>query len=184
MVRERLRRTRKHDNEDGRMKLLDGLDRMLLVVLTTLAVVMLALSVFINFGNIVGRYVLHAPIEWAEEAMLYLMIGFVFMGGAHVASQGTHIRMDVFVRLMPERARLALQLATDVLMVVTGSALAAFAVPTVLQLRDFDQRSLAADLPMYVPHAMIPIGLAAMVILTILRLLSGRWRHMQHDGSH
>jgi C4-dicarboxylate transporter DctQ subunit len=152
--------------------------------LTTIAVVMLVLSVAINFGNILGRYALHAPIEWAEEAMLYLMIGFVFFGGARVASQGAHIRMDVFVRLLPERIRLGVQLATDVLMVGVGLTLAAFAAPTVLQLHDFDQRSVAAELPMYLPHAVIPVGLVAMAFVTALRLLSGRWRDSQQGGSH
>jgi C4-dicarboxylate transporter DctQ subunit len=160
------------------------LDRYLVVVLTTVAVVMLGLSVAINFGNILGRYVIHAPIEWAEEAMLYLMIGFVFLGSARVASQGTHIRMDVVVRLLPERGRLALQWLTDVLMVVAGFGLASYAAPTVLQLHDFDQRSVAAELPMYLPHAMIPLGLAAMAFLTLLRLLTGRWRDAQQGSSH
>ncbi|MDB5641247.1 MAG: tripartite ATP-independent periplasmic transporter DctQ [Hyphomicrobiales bacterium] len=165
------------------MKFLGGLDRYLLAALTTVAVVMLALSVVINFGNIVGRYLLHAPIEWAEEAMLYLMIAFVFLGGARIASDGTHIRMDVFVRLMPERARLIVQWLTDVLMVLAGLVLAAYAVPTVRQLHDFDQLSVAAEIPMYLPHAVIPLGLLAMAVVTVLRLVSGRWRDTS-GGSH
>lgn len=164
--------------------LLVWVNRIFLAILTVTAVLMLAGSVAINFANIIGRYVLYTPIEWAEEAMLYLMIGFVFLGGARVAAFGAHIRMDVFVRLLPERARVALQFLTEALLVVTGLVLAWFAAPTVHQLYDFDQRSVAADIPMFLPQAMVPVGLVSMSILTLLRLLSGRWRETQPDGSH
>ena len=36
---------------------------------------MLAASVAINFANIIGRYFLSVSLSWAEEAMLFLMIG-------------------------------------------------------------------------------------------------------------
>jgi hypothetical protein len=37
---------------------------------------------------------------------------------------------------------------------------------------------------MYLPHAVIPLGLVAMAFVTLLRLLSGRWRDSQQGGSH
>ena len=36
---------------------------------------MLIASVGINFANIIGRYFLSVSLSWAEEAMLFLMIG-------------------------------------------------------------------------------------------------------------
>src|SRR5262249_61644620 len=56
---------------------------------------MLAASVGINFANIIGRYFLSVSLSWAEEAMLFLMIGCVFLGAAPVGWAGRHIRMDV-----------------------------------------------------------------------------------------
>lgn len=156
----------------------------IVAVLTAVAVLMLVGSVGINFVNIIGRYLVHAPIEWAEEAMLHLMIGFVFLGSARVAASGSHIRMDVFVRLLPDSVRMALQFVTEGLFVVVCFTLAWFCLPTVLQLYDFDQRSVAAEIPMFLPHAMVPVGLSAIAFLTLLRLVSGRWRETQHDGSH
>lgn len=158
--------------------------RTLIVVVTTLSVAMLAGSVAINFANIIGRYVVHAPLEYAEEVMLYLMIGFVFLGGARVAAGGMHIRMDIFLRMMPERIQSVLLFASELLLVVACLVLTAFSWPTIAQLYDFDQRSVAADIPMYIPQAMVPIGLSTMAVFVSLRLLSGRWRERRHAMDH
>jgi TRAP-type C4-dicarboxylate transport system permease small subunit len=67
---------------------------------------MLAASVAINFANIIGRYFLSVSLSWAEEAMLFLMIGCVFLGAGPVGWAGRHIRMDVVISLLPpQRAR-------------------------------------------------------------------------------
>ena len=65
---------------------------------------MLIASVCINFVNIIGRYVFSVSLSWAEEAMLFLMIGCVFLGAGPVGWAGRHIRMDVVVSLLPPRA--------------------------------------------------------------------------------
>ncbi len=54
---------------------------------------LLTLSVLLNFANVIGRYVLHAPIAGAEEVMLYLMIAIVFLGFGTVAWEGRHIKI-------------------------------------------------------------------------------------------
>ena len=37
----------------------------------------------------------------------------------------------------------------------------------------FDQRSQSADVPMYIPQALVPIGLSIMALLVVIRLLTG-----------
>jgi len=64
---------------------------------------MLVLSVAINFANIIGRYFLSVSIPWAEEVMLFLMIGCVFLNCGPVGWSGRQIRMDAFVSLLPPR---------------------------------------------------------------------------------
>ena len=50
-----------------------------------------------NFANVVGRYFFNASIYWAEEVMLFLMVGCVFLGNGVVAWSGRQLRMDVIV---------------------------------------------------------------------------------------
>jgi len=158
--------------------------RALLATIRWLSGVLLICSVALNFANIIGRYFLHSSISWAEEAMLFLMVGCVFLGSGAVAWSGRHIRMDIIVRLMPKKLQVALDLFSELVFLATAIALLIFAWPVIRQLVEFDQRSLAADLPLAIPQAMIPIGLAIMAILVVARLITGRWRGLPGDSSH
>ena len=158
--------------------------RALLALLRVVAGVLLVCSVLLNFANIVGRYFFHSSISWAEETMLFLMVGCVFLGSGPVAWSGRHIRMDVFVRLMPAKIRESLDLLSELVFLATAIVLVIFAWPTIRQLIAFDQRSLAADIPLAIPQAMIPIGLSIMAFLVAVRLITGRWRGQSHTPLH
>jgi TRAP-type C4-dicarboxylate transport system permease small subunit len=45
------------------------------------------------------------------------------------------------------------------------------AIPVVQRLFAFDERSTAANFPLWIPQAMIPLGLGLMIVATIARLL-------------
>src|SRR5579862_1614568 len=93
--------------------------RVLLAVLRTLAGLLLVASVAINFANVVLRYFFSASIEWAEEIILFLMIGCVFLGNGVVAWHGRQLRMDVIVMMMPPKVREALQLFSELVFIAT-----------------------------------------------------------------
>jgi C4-dicarboxylate transporter, DctQ subunit len=132
---------------------------------------MLAASVGINFANIIERYFLSVSLSWAEEAMLFLMIGCVFLGAAPVGWTGRHIRMDVVVSLLPPRLRKAFDLLSDLATIATCLALAVFAWPVMTMLAELDQRSQSADIPLVIPQAALPVGLALMALLIAIRLI-------------
>jgi TRAP-type C4-dicarboxylate transport system permease small subunit len=148
----------------------------LLKVVRAVAVLLLVCSVALNFSNIIGRYFFASSITWAEEIMLFLMVGCVFFGAATPAWAGRHIRMDVFVRMAPGKVQAALHLFSDVALVVTCIVIVIFALPTVIQLQQFDQRSMAANIPLVIPQAAIPIGLGLMAVLGAGRIALGLWR--------
>ena len=158
--------------------------RALLAVIRVLSGVLLICSVGLNFANIIGRYFFHASISWGEEAMLFFMVGCVFLGSGAVTWSGRHIRMDIVVRLMPEKMRKALDLFSELVLLVTAIALVVFAWPTIRQLAAFDQRSLAANIPLAIPQAMIPIGLSIMAVMAAGRLITGRWRDRSDTPNH
>jgi TRAP-type C4-dicarboxylate transport system permease small subunit len=153
------------------------------VVLATrsLAGLLLICSVALNFANIIGRYFLHASLSWGEEGMLFFMVGCVFMGSGAVTWSGRHLRMDFIVRMLPEPVRLALALLCELLFLITAIVLVWFAWPTINQLIQFDQRSLAADIPLAIPQSAIPLGLLIMAFVALARLVSGKWREPPGD---
>jgi TRAP-type C4-dicarboxylate transport system permease small subunit len=158
--------------------------RPLLAIIRGLSGMLLVCSVALNFGNIIARYFLHSSISWAEEVMLFLMVGCVFFGSGMVTWTGRHIRMDIFVRLMPEKAQVVLGLFSELAFLIAAIALFVFAWPVILQLVAFDQRSLAAELPLAIPQAAIPIGLAIMAFLLVARLITGRWNDLSGGSTH
>jgi TRAP-type C4-dicarboxylate transport system permease small subunit len=143
---------------------------MLMAALRVAAGAMLVASVGINFANIIGRYFLSVSLSWAEEAMLFLMIGCVFLGAAPVGWMGRHIRMDVVIAALPERARRGFEIFSDLVTMATCVALAVFAWPVMTMLAELDQRSASANIPMVIPQAALPVGLLLMALLIAVRL--------------
>ena len=157
--------------------------RCLLAVTRTVAALCLIASVAINFINIIGRYFFSVSIPWAEEIMLFLMVGCVFTGCCAVAWEGRQIRMDVVLVMMPPKVREAFNILSDLVMVAAAAAVTIFAWPVITQLAEFDERSQAANFPLVIPQAMIPIGYSLMALLIALRLLM-RTGSANADSSH
>ena len=145
--------------------------RWLLAITRAIAGICLLGSVAINFANIIGRYFFSVSIPWAEEIMLFLMVGCVFTGCCAVAWEGRQIRMDVVVTMLPEKARQFFALLSEIVLIATAGAVTAFAWPVIAQLADFDERSQAANFPLVIPQAMIPIGYTLMALLVAVRLM-------------
>jgi TRAP-type C4-dicarboxylate transport system permease small subunit len=101
--------------------------RWLLAVTRLAAGVCLLGSVAINFANIIGRYFFSVSIPWAEEIMLFLMVGCVFTGCCAVAFEGRQIRMDVVVTMLPAKVRDFLALLSELVLIATAAAVTAFA---------------------------------------------------------
>ena len=157
--------------------------RWLLSITRAVAGICLIGSVAINFANIIGRYFFSVSIPWAEEIMLFLMVGCVFTGCCAVAWEGRQIRMDVVVGMLPPRVRDFLGLLSELVMIATAGAVAAFAWPVITQLADFDERSQAANFPLVIPQAMIPIGYTLMALLVAVRLMRRPSRASGADAS-
>jgi TRAP-type C4-dicarboxylate transport system permease small subunit len=165
---------------------IDGLTkgvRCLLALTRATAAICLISSVALNFGNIIGRYFFSVSIPWAEEIMLFLMVGCVFTGCCAVAWEGRQIRMDVVLVMMPPKLRQVFYVLSDLVMVAAAIAVTIFAWPVISQLAAFDERSQAANFPLVIPQAMIPIGYSLMALLIAFRLLM-RTGAASADGSH
>ena len=148
--------------------------RWLLTFTRAAAGIFLISSVAINFANIIGRYFFSVSIPWAEEIMLFLMVACVFTGCCAVAWEGRQIRMDVIIAMMPAKVHDLFHLLSDLVLIAAAAAVTAFAWPVITQLAAFDERSQAADFPLVIPQAMVPVGYTLMALLVAVRLLTGR----------
>jgi TRAP-type C4-dicarboxylate transport system permease small subunit len=146
----------------------------LVAFIQALTAVLLLVAVAINFANIVGRYVFMAPIASAEEVMLFLLVGIVFLGNSVVGFEGKQLRMDVVLQALPPRLRQGLELFADLTMIAVCVTLIVLGWPAIEMLAEFDQRSQAADIPLAIPQALVPIGLGLNAFLVGARLMLRR----------
>jgi TRAP-type C4-dicarboxylate transport system permease small subunit len=149
--------------------------RCLVSAIQGLTAVLMLVAVALNAANIAGRYVFFHPIAEAEEIMLFLMVGTVFLGNAIVGFEGKQLRMDVIVHALPPRLRRAWDIAADVTMIAVCVILIMLGWPAVEMLAEFDQRSEAAEIPLVIPQALVPIGLGLNALLVGVRLIAS-WR--------
>jgi len=144
----------------------------LTAVIRVVAGALLIGSVAVNFANIIGRYFLSTSIPWAEEVMLFLMVGCVFLGSGLVGWSGRQIRMDAVVSLLPLRLRAVIELVSDIVLIASCVVLAVLAWPVVAMLTEFDQRSQAANVPLALPQATLPVGFLILAFLVAVRVLT------------
>ncbi len=126
--------------------------------------------VAINAVNIILRYFFRTPLSWAEEAMLYLMIFGVYVGAVSVAWQQAHIRIDAILDFAPPARRRILQILSTLVLaaVLVPVVFASFRVVNLLF--EFDQRSDALHLPMWIAQSVVPVSLLLIVVMSLLRI--------------
>jgi TRAP-type C4-dicarboxylate transport system permease small subunit len=132
--------------------------------------VLLIVSVLLNFANVIGRKFLSAPIVGAEEVMNFLMVAVVFLGAGVVAYEGTHINMEIVIDRFPPRVRDAFKALAQIAAIAIAATLVTLGIPIVQHLAQFDERSQAANVPLFVPQAMVPIGLTLLALGALARL--------------
>lgn len=151
-----------------------GLGNGISAVCGVIAATALVAIVVINGINVAGRYFFSAPLEWAEEAMVYLMVLTVFSGGVVATWRHAHISIDALVGHFPRRVRFWLTLAVHAVGIAALLMLARVSFRVVSMFYMFDQRSEALDLPIWIPQAVILVGLSLNALLFALRSLTSQ----------
>lgn len=131
---------------------------------------LLLVATAINFANVIGRYLFGAPIFWAEEILVFIVIWSVFVAVPSIAYRGDHVRMDLFsARFPPAWARLVngavagLFVACALFVVVQSSRVVALHLRT-------GAVSVAAGVPLAIPHAALLVGFALTGLAVLVRV--------------
>jgi len=67
------------------------------------------------------RYILNNPTTWAFDMSVQMYGALFMMAGAYALSQDAHVRGDVMYRLMPIKARAAMDLTLYILFLMPGA---------------------------------------------------------------
>lgn len=112
----------------------------------------------ICFMEVVTRYCFSYSAYWAQEYILYFMVWGIFLGASSVLKKDKHVRLELFVSLMPEKVRKFWDIVCYVLILIFGIF---FLVSGVLTVRDSYVRHYVstslAKTPIWIPQLILPI---------------------------
>jgi C4-dicarboxylate transporter DctQ subunit len=130
----------------------------------------LVISVLLNFANVILRKFFAHPIVGAEEVMNFLMVAVVFLGAGVVAFDNTHINMEILIDRFPKPIGTAFRSFAQLAAIVIAVVLISLGLPIIMQLKQFNELSQAANVPLWIPQLMVPIGLALLALGALARL--------------
>jgi TRAP-type C4-dicarboxylate transport system permease small subunit len=144
--------------------------------------IMLIAIVVINAVNVFNRYVLFSALSWAEESMVFLMIGSVFLGAIAVTWEQAHIRIDALIHAFTGGKRVAVEVLSLVVAIAVLIPVGIVSLEVVGLLKSFDQRSEALHFPVWIPQATLPMALLAIPLLMVVALVRNRGRGSTPHG--
>ena len=141
-------------------------------VLTAIKVligILMLSAIAINFANVVARRLFDAPFVWAEEILVFIIVWMVYTGAVLISWQGKHLAMDLVSSRLRGLPGILMQMLSATIVMALSIFVVSHSYGIILTFMETGQRSIAADIPMYVPHLAIPLGFVLIFIATVLR---------------
>jgi TRAP-type mannitol/chloroaromatic compound transport system permease small subunit len=137
------------------------------------------------------RYVLDDPTGWAFDMSSILYGGLFLMSGAYALSHGSHVRGDIFYRLMPKRVQASIELVLFITFFYPGIIALMYAGWS-YSMDSFRIHEVSVNSPIGVPiwqlKMLIPAaGLlltiqgVAEILRCIICIRTGEWPERLHD---
>jgi len=124
----------------------------------------MAFSAVLLFVNVVLRYWFLAPIGWAEELSLYLVVWMVFVGASVATRTRGHIAIDLLALALSPSNRRRLALGVGVLVLVFLAFFIYYSAGHTLRIRSSGQLTPVMLAPMWLAYLAMPAGGALMFV--------------------
>jgi TRAP-type C4-dicarboxylate transport system permease small subunit len=139
---------------------------------------LLFIAIAINLANIVARHLFGSAIFWAEEVLIYIVIWSSFISVAAIVYRGEHLNMDLFYARMQPGLRRTVNAGIAASFLVCSAIVIWQSHKVVLLYWHNGSVSIAAGVPMIIPHTALVVGFALVIAATLLRFrayVSGRF---------
>jgi TRAP-type C4-dicarboxylate transport system permease small subunit len=138
-------------------------DRMVRWLELVLAYAFLA-AVALNFCNVTGRYLFGQTLLSADELQIFSMVIITFLGAGVVAWRSQHLRMSVLVGALPPPARQVIAFVELVSMIALAIFVLWNSTNYAAQMFKLGRVSDMANIPMWIPHAVVALGFGLIAI--------------------
>lgn len=138
---------------------------------TLLGLVLLGMVV-LNVANAVGRYVFGKVFIGADESLVFAMIWLVMIAMILVTADRGHIALDFLVNRVGARARTALSLLHNAIVLVACAYAAVVSIAFVGRVGATGQTSMALGISMVLPHSALIVGFGGTAMVSLLLVIS------------
>lgn len=133
------------------------------------------------FLQIIMRYIFNNSLTWSEEFAVLTMMWMTWIGSSYGVKKNIHLRVTVFVDMLPEKYRVAAYIVIDavwmlfsVVMIVMGTRM--------VKMSYLGQRmSPALDVPMYLIYCSVVVG-CVLMSLSLVSSIHKRVSFYQKDA--
>lgn len=126
----------------------------------------LAFASLLLFVNVVLRYWFLAPIAWAEELTLYIMVWIVFVGSSVAIRTRGHIAIDLLPLVLSPAGRQRLAFVIALTILVFLAVFFYYSGQHTLRVRGSAQVTPVMQAPMWLAYLAMPAGSALMFLRT------------------
>lgn len=126
----------------------------------TMAVLGLSLGVLLAFINVILRYAFDMSLTWAAELTNYLFIWSALFGAAYGFKQGAHISVSLLIERFPPVITKVFLIFANLISIIYLSLISYFGYELILMLKDFGEMSIDLEIPLWIPHLVLPIAFA------------------------
>lgn len=118
--------------------------------------VMLAVMVLVIFVATVGRYTKLYATPWAEELSRYCMAWLCFVGAGYVARHGANFGVDVIVKRLPPKARVAAHILQTLIVTLMCVWIVYYGIQICQTQIKMSRTSPSLNLPMWIVYGIVP----------------------------
>ena len=126
----------------------------------TMAVLGLSLGVLLAFINVILRYAFDMSLTWAAELTNYLFIWAALFGAAYGFKQGAHISVSLIIERFSPKVTKGFLMFANLVSIIYLALISYFGYQLVLMLVDFGEMSIDLEIPLWIPHLVLPIAFA------------------------
>jgi len=125
--------------------------------------------------NVVLRYLFSIGSVWAQELEWHLLVPLILFGSSYALRHGEHVRVDIVYGRFSSRTKVAVDLASSVLVIAISALFIWFSLHYVQQAYVIDEGSPdPGGLPhRYLLKALLPVGFALLLAQGVAGVLGG-----------
>ncbi|MDD4569614.1 MAG: TRAP transporter small permease [Tepidanaerobacteraceae bacterium] len=138
-----------------------------------------AVMLFINFGNVLSRYLFHNSWAFTEELGVILFVYISFFGAAVAVKRRQHLGFTLLLDNVPKVVRIIADTLITIAIIVFMGAMIYYGIKVCENQIKYHSTTAALRIPLVYANASIPIGGVFIIVRTIQVYVQDMICHIQ-----